>query len=302
MKPLASKTWGLGVVVITGAITLGAQAPTQNQATMLPQTPQEQAWGILRAGAIEKSADKRTEAVRALGIISGDAKAAEIAEHALEDGKPAVRAAAATSLGVMGCTASIGRLKAVLSDKDASVVLAAAHALWTLKDPAAYEVYYAVLTGERKNGGGLVAEGMETLQDKKKMAEFGVEEGLGFIPFAGIGYSAVKALRKDDVSPVRAAAAAILANDPDPKSGQALVTAASGKSWVVRAAALDAIAKRGDPKLLNGIVPLMFDEKDVVSYNAAAAVIRLSAASESAKTRKEIKAKQGKKGTKTKKK
>jgi HEAT repeat protein len=146
-----------------------------------------------------------------------------------------------------------------------------------------------------------VAEGMETLQDKKKMAEFGVDEGLGFIPFAGIGYSAVKVLRKDDVSPVRAAAA-ILANDPDPKSGQALVTATSGKSWIVRAAALDAIAKRGDPKLLSGIVPLMFDEKDVVRYNAAAAVIKLSATSGWAKTRNENKAKQGKTGTNAKKK
>jgi HEAT repeat protein len=294
MKSLTSKTCTLALVLISGASTMFAQAPSQ--------TPRQQAWSILQLGVTEKSADKRTEAVRALGIISGDAKAAEIAEHALEDGKPAVRAAAATSLGLMGCTACIGRLKAVLSDKDASVVLAAAHALWTLKDPAAYEVYYAVLTGERKSGEGLVAEGMETLKDRKKMAEFGVEEGLGFIPFAGIGYSAVKVLRKDDVSPVRAAAAAILANDPDSKSGEALVTAASDKSWVVRAAALDAIAIRGDPKLLSGIVPLMFDEKDVVSYNAAAAVIRLSAASGSSKTTKVIKAKQEKKGTKTKKK
>jgi HEAT repeat protein len=117
-------------------------------------TPVEQAWSILRAGAMERSADKRIEAVRALGIISADAKAAEIAAHALEDGKPAVRAAAATSLGLMGCAPYIGKLKAVLSDKDASVVLAAAHALWTLKNPAAYEVYYAVLTGKRKSGGG----------------------------------------------------------------------------------------------------------------------------------------------------
>jgi len=277
MKSLTSKTCVLVLALASASTTLFAESPV------------EQAWGILRAGANDKSADKRTEVVRALGLISDDAKAVEIAEHALEDGKPAVRAAAATSLGLMGCKSCIGRLKSILSDKEASVVLAAAHALWILKDPAAYEVYYAVLTGERKSGGGLVTEGLETLQDKKKMAEFGVEEGLGFIPFAGIGYSAVKTLRKDDVSPVRAAAAAILANDPDPKSGHALATAASGKSWIVRAAALDAIAKRGDPKLLNSIVPLMSDEKDVVRYNAAAAVIRLSDESGGAK--------QSKKGT-----
>src|SRR5579863_632760 len=105
-------------------------------ATSFAETPVEQAWGILRAGAIEKSADKRTAAVRAFGIISGDAKAEEMAVHALDDGKPAVRAAAATSLGLMGCKSCIGRLKSILSDKEPSVVLAGAHALWTLKDPA----------------------------------------------------------------------------------------------------------------------------------------------------------------------
>jgi HEAT repeat protein len=203
-----------------------------------------------------------------------------MAQRAFQDQKPEVRAAAATALGLMGAQESIPGLKKALSDKELSVVLAAAHALQVLNDPAGYEVYYEVLTGERKSAEGLVAQGMETLKDQKKVAKLGFEEGLGFIPFADIGFSAAKAVRKDDTSPVRAAAARLLVNDPDPRVGQALVRAASDKSWMVQASALLAIAKRGDPELLNGIVPAMSDKNEVVRCTAAAAVIRLTTPAE----------------------
>jgi HEAT repeat protein len=40
-------------------------------------------------------------------------------------------------------------------------------------------------------------------------------------------------------------------------------------------AALEAIAKRGDPQLLNGILHAMTDDNTSVRYTAAAAIIRL---------------------------
>ena len=153
------------------------------------------------------------------------------------------------------------------------------------KDPDAYDVYYEFLTGERKTGKGLIAEQMKTLKDPKKMAELGVEEGIGFIPFAGIGLTAFQTLRTDDVSPIRAAAAKMLANDPDPESGRALVKEASDKSWLVKTAALEAIARRGDPKLLEGILPAMMDDNTSVRCTAAAAVIRLSTLASAKDTR-----------------
>jgi HEAT repeat protein len=247
---------------------------------LLAQTPQERAWDILRAGANERSTGKRVQAVRALRLLPGDPEATEMAERALQDRKHEVRAAAATALGLMGSKASIPELKKALTDKDPSVVLTAAHALQVLNDPAGYEVYYEVLTGERKSANGLVAQEMETLKDPKRMAKLGFEEGLGFIPFADIGFSTVKAVSKDDTSPVRAAAARVLIDDPDPRIGQALVRAASDKSWIVRASALLAIAKREDPDLLNAIVPAMSDKNEVVRCTAAAAVIRLTTAAE----------------------
>jgi HEAT repeat protein len=244
------------------------------------QTPQQQAWDILRAGVNQKSTGKRTQAVRALRLLPGDPEASEMAQRALMDRKPEVRVAAATALGLMGSKAGIPGLKKALSDTKPSVVLAAAHALQVLNDPAGYEAYCEVLTGERKSAEGLVAQQMESLKDGKKMAELGFEEGLSFIPFADMGFSAVKAITKDDTSPVRATAARALVNDPDPRIGQALVRAASDRSWIVRASALLAIAKREDPDLLNAIVPALSDKNEVVRCTAAAAVIRLTTVAE----------------------
>ncbi len=220
--------------------------------TAFGQTQRDEAWDILRVNLNGKVTAKRALAVHVLGLLPGDPKALELSHKAVADGKPEVRAAAATTLGQLHSRSSIPWLHALLSDAEPSVALAAASALISFKDPAAYDVYYEVLVGERKTGKGVIAEEKKTLKDPKKMAELGVEEGIGFIPFAGIGLSAFKSLRVDDVSPVRAAAAKMLVNDTDPESGQALVKAASDKSWIVKTAALEAIAKRGDSQLLDG--------------------------------------------------
>jgi HEAT repeat protein len=253
-------------------------------AVTLGQPPQQQAWDILQAGMTDKSAARRTQAVLALGLLPGNQKAVDAAEGALDDKEPAVRAAAATALGQMNSTSSIPKLRKMLSDKQASVVLAAARALHALNDPVAYAVFYEVLTGERKPGDGLIGEGEETLKDGKKTAEFGLEEGIGFVPFAGAGYTAVKAATKDTASPIRAAAAKILAGDTDPRSGDALLKAVSDKKWIVRVSALQALANRGDPQLLSGIVPAMSDANEAVRFTAAAAVLRLTTSAKATST------------------
>jgi hypothetical protein len=91
------------------------------------------------------------------------------------------------SIGELRDRASIAQLEKTISDKDGAVVLAAAHALLEMNDKSAYEVYYAILTGERHTKKSLIAGQMDTLRDPKKMALLGFQEGIGFIPFAGIG-------------------------------------------------------------------------------------------------------------------
>jgi HEAT repeat protein len=243
------------------------------------QAPVNKAWSILKQGAADKNADARIKTFRALALVVQNQTAQRMAESALADEKPEVRSAAASALGQMGAKTSVPKLlQMVKQDKDAGVVFSAADALFRLGDPAAYQVYYAVLLGEKKTGEGLMESQMKMLKDPKAMANMGFEVGIGFVPFASAGYGVFKAVTKDDASPIRAAAATKLAKDPDPKSGEALAKSAKDSKWIVRAAVVDAIARREDPSLLKAIIPLLDDENDAVKFSAAAAVVRLSAA------------------------
>jgi HEAT repeat protein len=216
--------------------------------------------------------------VRVLSLLPRQPEAVAMARLALSDPKPQVRTAAAMALGELHARSTIAQLKEALSDKEVSVVLAAAHSLSLMKDPSAYEVYYAILTGKRKSNQGLVAGQIDQLKDTKKMALLGFEEGIGFVPFASIGYTAVRAIMKDDSSPVRAAAARVLAADPDPATTEGLAEeATTDKNELVRTAALEALARHGDPAYIDRIAPAMSDHKDSVKYTAAAAIARLSA-------------------------
>jgi HEAT repeat protein len=262
--------------LLTGAAYAALLAMIAGSISVLAETPEQQAWIMLRSGVRQKNTGKRVQAVRALRLVPGDSEAVEMAVTALRDHNPQVRSAAATALGLMSSKEAIPALKSTLSDKKPAVVLAAAHSLQTLNDPTGYQVYYELLTGERKASESLIAEQMETVKDTKKMAELAFEEGIGFVPFADMGYSAVKTIRKHDASPVRASAARALIKDSDPHVVTALVQATSDKNWMVRASALLAIAKREDPDLLTAIIPGMSDKNEVVRFTAAAAVIRLT--------------------------
>ena len=242
-----------------------------------PQAPAAGAWLILQQGLTSKKAAKRANAVHALRLLPHNPKARNMAESALTDPNSKVRAAAARALGPMGDASSALKLEAALNDKDPAVVLGAAHSLFLLGRPEeAYEIDYEVLIGQRKGADGFVASQMDELKDAKAVAMLGVETGVGFAPFGGVGYELFKRISKDHDSPVRVAAAKELANDRDPKIDAALARACADKKWQIRAAAAFAIAKRDDPALLNLITPMLEDKKDMVRYEAAAAVLRLN--------------------------
>jgi HEAT repeat protein len=233
---------------------------------------------MLLTAAFSKATTERTNAIRALGLLQDNTRARELAENALKDPKPEVRTAGATALGQMHASESIPKLEHALSDTKISVVMAAANSLRQLQDSkSAYAVYYDLLTGGRKSGDGLIAKQLETLKNPHELAKIGFSEGIGFIPFAGIGWEAYRRLNKKDPNPVRAVAATFLAHDPDPATSQALVNATQDKDWIVRAAAVEAIAQRGDPSLLPKVQLRFSDKNAKVRYSSAAAVIRLSA-------------------------
>src|SRR5712691_2510470 len=166
------------VFAILGELLSAASSPA-------PQTPTERAWLILQKGLTSNRAEKRANAVHALRLLPHNPRAQEMAENALADKSPKVRAAAARALGPMGAVSSVPKLKAVLNDKEPAVVLAAAHSLFLLGDrEAAYEIDYEVLIGERKGADGFVESQMNELKDSKVVAMMGFETGVGFVPFA----------------------------------------------------------------------------------------------------------------------
>jgi HEAT repeat protein len=244
------------------------------------QNPKEEAWQTLQTACEGNKVAERASATQVLGLLRNDSRGRKLAEQGLADPKPEVRSAAAAALGEMVARRSIPKLRTALDDKDPSVALAAAHALQVMHDNSSYQVYYEVLTRQRKGGRGLIASQISTLSDPKKVAQLGFEEGIGFVPFAGIGWRAIKEIRKDDSSPVRAASARVLAEDPDPATTKVLSDEAGDKSWIVRTAVLEALAKRGDPSALDTVKLYILDEKDVVRYTAAAATLRLLAIKE----------------------
>lgn len=260
----------VGMAVATG---FAQDAATGNENL----SPKVRAWTILDDGLASSSYEKRAKAAQALGLIKGDPEAERLAIKALSDERPEVRASGAAALGDIGNKSAAPELQKMFKDKEITVIMASARSLLDLGDRRGYDVYYAILTGETKTGTGLLDEQKKMLKDPQKLAQFGFEQGIGFIPFAGIGWSAFKMLRKDDTSPILAASAITLADDPDPKSATALVNASeTQKNWIVRAAALTALAKRGDPHLMKAAEESLSDEKEEVQYSAAAAVIHLS--------------------------
>ena len=249
--------------------------PLASQQSTTQLDAQKQAWNMLVQGAHGSNMDKRANAIQALGLDSGDPAAVQLAEDALGDKEAYVRAAAAKALGALGSPQSIPKLQSLVTDKDISVALAVGHALVQLKSNSGYDVYYSLLVGVRKGNTSPITEEMNQMKTPSRAVRFAFDQGIGFLPYGGYGREDLHAWKKRSTAPTRAAAARELAGDPDPRSGQALAKAVSDKDWSVRAAAIEAIAKRGDPALLVDIVPAMSDRKDVVRYSAAAGVLRL---------------------------
>jgi HEAT repeat protein len=258
--------------VVTLLVTTIAGAETQ------PATPdvREQAWTVLNEGLRHERASHRTIAVQALSLMSRNRTAERLALRALDDKDPKVRAAAATTLGQLKVVAAIPALRKALEDEQIAVVLSATHSLYLLRDKKAYDIYYAILMKDRKTSDGLLQSQLDRLKDPKQMMELGIQEGIGFVPFGGMGYEAVRELRKRGESSARAASARFLAHDPDQISEDALMqTALADSSEEVRLAALDALAERGDPRCIERLARNLGEDKSAVRYRTAAVVLHL---------------------------
>jgi len=250
---------------------LAVQSVTAPQASNL-----DRAWDILKQGVADANADKRAKAVHALGLVPDNTEIRQMAEAALTDENADVRTEAATALGNMHAVASRPKLRDALKDTEPKVVLAVTNALYELKDPIAYEIYYAMVTGQQKTKDSLLQTQLDALHSRKQMEKLAFETGIGFVPFGSVAFETWKTITRDDSSAVLAQALGRLYEDPDPKSEKAIEDACYDPKWQVRTAAVNALAKRGDPSTLDYVVSAMQDENSTVEYQAAAAVVVLS--------------------------
>jgi HEAT repeat protein len=285
MFTLASKEIVLTIALVTGvfaqqtgpSLHARSSGPESKSTGQKPTHYREDAQRVLWLGLHHAKAGNRTEAVKALSLMHGNSTAIKDGLTALGDPDAKVRTAAATTLGELHATAAIPALKDALADKEITVMLASAHALYLLKDPGAYDIYYAVLMGDKKTSASPIEAQLNRLKDPKQVFEMGLQEGLGAVPYGGMGYEAYRALMNHDNSPVRAAAARILALDPDPVTEDALVQSAlADKSTMVREAALDALAQRGDWRCIERLEMNLHEVKYAVRYRTAATIIHLS--------------------------
>lgn len=244
-----------------------APAPVQPSAV-------DRAWTMLKQEVSASSGTQRADAVHALGIAGIPTES--MAEKALADQDKHVRIEAAASLLQMHAMNARPKLRACLKDPEVQVVMACANTLYEFKDPAAFDVYYSVLTGERRSHESLLQSQMDTLKDRKQVEKLAFQAGIGFVPYGGMAWQAIETVTRNDGASVMALSALRLADDPNSSSVKALAKYALDKHVAVREAVVQAIAKRGDPELMNTAEILLTDDNESVRDDAAAAIIALS--------------------------
>ncbi len=246
-----------------------------------PAAATTKAWGCLTDGLAEKNYDRRSQAIVALGTIGLQQKSVSLIEDGLKDKDVEVRQASAEVLGIMKSRGSISKLQVALDDNAAVVRFAAAQALWAMEDKSGQDLFLEVLGGERKVSTGMVRGGLqhahEEMHDPKALAELGSEEAAGyFLGPAGFGVTAAIDLAKDKAAPARAISARLLAEDASTDAREVLREALQDKSWIVRAAASEALGVHGSVSDVKILAPLLDDQEKRVRYRAAAAIIRVS--------------------------
>jgi HEAT repeat protein len=173
----------------------------------------------------------------------------------------------------------IPSLQKALKDPVPEVEMAAALALYGLKQPEGKTFLMNVLEGKQKATSGFMSSEKRSLA---RMTHTPTTTLLGMVaneftlPGLGSGMESAVGLSADPASMASSSVIFSLAKDKnDPAVWAALVAALGDKEWAIRAAAVHVIALHDDPALLGKIAPLMDDKKDQVSFRAAAAYIRL---------------------------
>ena len=279
--PAAQPKPGSAAAAAPGATPSVASAVSPDAAALSPAALSRKAWKCLTDGLAEKNYDRRAQVITALGTIGLRPDVVSLIEGSLNDKDAPVRLAAVDALGTMKSRGSIPKLQVALDDSSAVVGFAAAQALLIMGNRSGQDLFLEVLDGDRKVSTSLVSGSLHTvhedLHDPKALAELGSEQAAGaFLGPAGFGVTAAIELAKDKGAPARAISARLLADDTSDNGREVLREALQDKSWIVRAAAAEALGVHGSLNDVTTLAPLLDDQQKEVRYRAAAAIIRIT--------------------------
>jgi HEAT repeat protein len=263
---------GLAIAFICGSTAsaqMGADDPNVQKAK-----------GILLKGVASGNPDTRSLAVMSASLIGDRSEVLTKLYSMLETDKDVpTRITIISTLGSFKNPAVIPALQKALKDPVPEVELAAAFALYGLKQPDGKAFLLDVLEGKQKTTSSFMSSekrALARMTHTPTTALLGIVANEFTLPGLGSGMESAVGLSADPASMASASVIFTLAKDQkDPAVWAALTAALGDKEWATRAAAVHVVAVHDDPALLGKIAPLMDDKKDQVSFRAAAAYIRL---------------------------
>ena len=259
------------------AFFCGPTAPAQTGAA---DPNVQKAKDILLKGVASGNPDTRSLAVMSASLIGDRSEVLNKLYSMLETDKDVpTRITIISTLGSFNNPAVIPALQKALKDPVPEVDLAAALALYGLKQPDGKAFLLDVLEGKQKTTSSFMSSEKRSLA---RMTHTPTTTFLGMVanqftlPGLGSGMESAVGLSADPASMASASVIFTLAKDKnDPAVWAPLVAAMQDKEWATRAAAVHVVAMHDDPSLMDKFAPLMDDKKEQVSFRAAAGYIRL---------------------------
>src|ERR1700734_2348888 len=241
----------------------------------------QKAKDILLKGVASGNPDTRSLAVQSASLIGDRSEVLTKLYSMLETDKDVpTRITIISTLGSFNNPAVIPSLQKALKDPVPEVELAAALALFGLKQPDGKAFLLDVLSGNQKTTSSFMSSEKRSLV---RMTHTPTTTFLGIVahqfalPGLGSGMESGVGLSAYPASMASSSVIFGLARDKkDPTVWDALVKALGDKEWATRAAAVHVIAMHDDPALIANLLPLMDDKKDQVRFRAAAGYLRLT--------------------------
>ena len=244
----------------------------------------DRARSILLAGLGDKDPEVRAQAMQALGMVGHNEEMIKGLVNHLEDKDVKVRIAAISTLVDLKENSAIVPLqKRLIVDDVPEVAFSAAKALYLLKDPQGKIALDAMFAKEMKTGSNMirtkVRDLMRTVKTPRSAMLFALRNGVGYIPFPGLGEgvgAALDLLTDGDLS-ARANVLLMMVTDKSEENKTMVTTALTDSDWTVRAVGIQSIAMLNWVEFLPKVESLMDDKKEKVRFRAAAAYLRLTA-------------------------